>query len=219
MNIAIGLSGFFFLFIIATNLLSGAFGYQTFSKLDSRTQFKKINVNLKKFKISFIFIIVEHIYIICLAISLFIAFSSYNVILGIIWLSFRSGEALIQIYDKKNYLHLFHLAEKYLNAKEFKKDELVESGDAILKRKNQIFTFSQILFSIGTFSYSLLFALYEVVSIFIGWFGVISSIIYGCGNIIYLIKSGNKSVWNIGGILILIFESILGIWLLISSFL
>ena len=103
MSIEIHLSGFLFLFIIITNIASGKFGYKTFGEVDSKAKLQEINTYPKKFKISIVLILIEHISIISLAVTLFIAFGPYNIILGIVWTVSRIGEALIQIYDKKNY--------------------------------------------------------------------------------------------------------------------
>ncbi|MFX1597331.1 MAG: DUF4386 family protein [Promethearchaeota archaeon] len=73
---------------------------------------------------------------------------------------------------------------------------------------------TQFFFSIGTLAYSILFVTYGVVPLFIGWFGIIASILYGFGDGIFLKKPNFKVPWSIGGLLILLFELILGIWLL-----
>jgi hypothetical protein len=87
---------------------------------------------------------------------------------------------------------------------------------SVLTTKNTVFTFAQILFSIGTLAYSILFATYGVVPEIIGWFGIVASVLYGFGSGIKLVKSNIKALWNIGGLLILIFELVLGIWLMLS---
>ncbi|MHA2038655.1 MAG: DUF4386 domain-containing protein [Promethearchaeota archaeon] len=212
-----GLSGFFFLFIIITNITSGLFGYKTFGDVDLDAKLQEINNYPKKFKISVVLILTEHISIISLAVTLFIAFSPYNMILGIIWVVSRTGEALIQIYDKKNYWELLNIGIKYSGTSGVERDGLVELGDSILKTKDSIFTFAQILFSIGTFAYSILFVTYGVVPTFFGWFGIVASILYGFGNGIFRIKPNFKVLWNIGGLLILLFELVLGGWLLFFS--
>ena len=217
MSIGTWLSGFFFLFIIITNLASSYFGYKTFGKWDLEAQLQEISKDQTKFKISVVLILIEHLSIISLAISLFIAFSPYNVILGIVWCISRIGEALIQIYDKKNYWGLLNLAIKYSGTSGAEKDVLIDSGNKILKIKDSIFSFAQILFSIGTFAYSVLFVTYGVVPAIIGWFGIVASILYGLGNYIFRIKPDFIVLWNIGGLLILIFEIILGGWLLFFS--
>jgi len=213
LSIAIKLSGFFFLLIIVTNLASDRFGYKTFDDVDVKTKLQTIKRNPKKFKIGVAIIIIEHLSIISLSISLFFAFSHYNVILGIIWCIFRIGEALIQIYDKQNYWGLLHITKEYSDNNDDKKDTQIDLARSIIQTKTSRFSFAQILFSIGTFTYSILFILYGVVPITIGWFGIIASILYGLGNVIFRIISF-KGLWSIGGLLILLFEIILGGWLL-----
>ena len=214
------LSGFLFWFIITTNLASERFGYETktFSGFDADAKLQKINSNPKKFKISIVLILIEHVGIISLAAMLFIAFSPYNIILAVVWTIFRIGEGLVQIYNKKNYWGLLNIARQYSVSSGAEKNALIDLGRSILKTKHSIFTFAQILFSIGTLAYSILFATYGVVPPIIGWFGIVASILYGFGNGIQLVKT-NKILWGLGGLLILLFEIILGGWLLFSSFL
>ena len=208
------LSGFLFLFIIITNITSGKFGYKTFSDLDSGAKLQEINTYPKKFKISFVLILIEHVSIISLAVTLFIAFSSYNIIIAVVWIISRIGEGLIQIYNKKSYWGLLNIARQYSDTSGAERDALIDAGRSILKTKNSCFTFAQILFSIGTLAYTILFVTYGVVPAIIGWFGIVASILYGFGNGIALVKPNFKILWNLGGLLILIFEVVLGGWLL-----
>jgi len=182
--------------------------------VDSDAQLQKINNDPSKFKISVVLILIEHLSIISLAVTLFIAFNSDNIILGIIWTISRVGEALIQIYDKKNYWRLLNIAEKYSDISSAERDALIDLGRSILKTKESRFTFAQLFFSIGTLAYSILFVTTGVVPAFIGWFGIVAGILYGFGNGIFIIKSDVKVLWNIGGLLILLFELVLGGWLL-----
>jgi hypothetical protein len=218
LNIEMVLSGFLFLFIIITNLASGRFGYETFSDLDSDAKLQKINNDPKKFKIGTVLILIEHFSIISLALMLFVAFSPYNIILAVIWAISRTGEGLIQIYNKKSYWGLLNIARQYLGASSSEKNALSDLGRSILKTKNTVFTFAQILFSIGTLTYSILFATYGVLPEIIGWFGIVASILYGFGSGIKLVKPNFKVLWSFGGLLILMFELVLGGWLLFSPF-
>ncbi len=210
------LAGILFLLIIITNITSGRFGYETFSNLNSEAKLQKINKDPKKFKIGTILILIEHTFIIFLAIMLFIAFSPYNIILGITWTIFRITEASIQIYNKKSYWKLLNIAKQYSETSGIKKEALSDLAQSILKTKNNVFTFAQILFSIGTLSYSILFVIYLVIPDFMGWFGIIASIIYGIGSGVKLLKPNFKVLWGLGGLLILIFELILGLGLLFT---
>ena len=182
--------------------------------MNSDAKLHDFNTDTKKFKISFVLILIEHFSIISLAVTLFLAFSPYNIILGIVWAISRIGEALIQIYDKKSYWGLLDLAIKYPDTSGAKRDTLIDLGRSILNTKESRFTFAQILFSIGTLAYSILFVTYGVVPSIIGWFGIIASILYGFGNGIFRVKPNVKILWSLGGLLILIFEVVLGGWLL-----
>jgi len=210
------LSGFLFLFIIITNMVSNRFDYETFSNLDSDTKLRKINKDPKKFKIGTTLIILEHIGIISLAIMLFLTFNSYSLLLAAIWTVSRITEGLIQIINKKSYWNLVNISIQYTEANETEKKSLSNLTYKILKAKNFAFTFAQILFSVGTISYSILFVTSGVVPELIGWFGIVASLIYGFGSGIKLAKTNIKAVWSIGGLLILIFELILGLWLMLS---
>jgi hypothetical protein len=145
---------------------------------------------------------------------LFIAFSSYGLILGIIWITFRIGEGLIQIYYKKNYWGLLNIARQYPGASDAEKNALVELGRSILKTKNSSFYFAQILFSIGTLTYSILFVTYEVIPAIIGWSGIVAGILYGLGNWKILVKPNSKVLWMFGATSIFLFEAVLGGWLI-----
>jgi len=204
------LSGFLFLLIIVTNLASNRFGYQTFGDLEKEAKLIKISKYPKKFKISYFLILIEHFIIILLAFTLFFAFNIYNIVLAIIWTIIRSIEGLLQIYNKKNYWGLYNIAKKYSTANDSEKKSLEELRISILKSKMSNFMFAQIFFSIGTISYSILFVVYDIIPVFIGWFGIVASIIYGLGNGIIFVKPDIKVLWNLGGLLILIFEIILG---------
>jgi hypothetical protein len=212
------ISGFLFLLIIVLLILATArYGYETFSELNPEAQLQTITEDPKRFRIGTTLVVIEHAVIVTLAITLFIAFSSYNIVLGVIWLVSRGAEGLIQIYNKRNYWNLLNIANQYSSKSGSEKDALSDSALSILRSKNSTFSIAQILFSIGTLSYSILFAFYAVIPVLIGWFGIVSSILYGSGNAIARIRPDSKALWNLGGLLIWIFELILGGWLLFSS--
>ncbi len=217
MIIPMFLSGFLFWFIIITNIASVRFGYETFSDLDSDAKLQQINNDLTKFKISVLLILIEHGSIIALAVMLFFTFSPYNIILAMLWTIFRIAEGLIQLYNKRNYYGLLNIARQYSGTSGVEKNELIDLGRNILKSKNSSFRIAQIFFSIGTLAYSVLFVTYGVVHPIIGWFGIVAGILYGLGNVIQLAKTNLKILWSIGGLLIFIFEIILGGWLIFSS--
>ena len=216
--IEIILVGFLFWLDIILVFTSERFGYITFNDLDSDAKLPKIHDDPKKFKIGFGLILIEHFNIIALAIMLFIAFSSDSLILGIVWITSRIGEGLIQIHYKKNYWGLLNIARQYPGTSGAEKNSLIELGRSILKTKSSSFSFAQILFSIGTLAYSILFITNEGVPAIFGWFGIVASIIYGFGNGIILVKPNFKVPAYLGGLLIFLFEATLGGWLIFSSF-
>lgn len=95
------------------------------------------------------------------------------------------------------------MAKEYSVSNDAEKHTIVESALSILQTKT---SFSQILFSIGTLSYSILFATSGVLPDVIGWFGIVASIIYGFGSAIVLAKPNFRCIWSLGGLLILLFE-------------
>jgi hypothetical protein len=149
---------------------------------------------------------------------LFLAFNPYNITLAVIWTISRITEGLINFYNEKNYWGLLNIARQYSSSSGAEKKSLSELGRSILKTKNSVFAFAQILFSIGTLSYSILFATSEAVPVpaIIGWFGIVASILYGFGNGIILVKPNKAMKIFRVGLLILIFEVVLGGWLLFS---
>ena len=210
------LSGFFFLFIIITLFVSGAFGYSVISDLDSDAKLQKISIDPRKFKIGAVLALIEHSSIIALAVMLFLAFSPYNMMLAVVWTISRITEGLIVFYNEKNYWGLLNLARQYSGSSGAEKNSLIDLGRSILKKRNSVLAFAQIFFTIGTLSYSILFVTSGVVPEVIGWFGIVASILYGFANGIILVKPHKAKQFFYVGLLILIFELILGGWLLIS---
>lgn len=210
------LSGFLFLFIIITLIASEAFGNKVISNLDSDAKLQNINDEPNKFKISIVLALIEHFSIIALALMLFIAFSPYNLILGIIWTIARIGEGLIDVYNEKNYWGLLNIAKQYSGNSGAEKNSLSDLARKILQLKNSRFASAQILFSIGTLAYSIMFMASEVIPPIIGWFGIGASIIYGFGNGIILVKPNKALEIFPVGLLILLLEIVLGGWLFFS---
>ncbi len=215
----IELSGFLFLLIIVILMIATSkYGYETFSELDSDAKLQEINENPQKFRTGTFLVIVEHAVIVTLALLLFIAFSPFNILLGIVWLASRGVEGLIQINNKRKFLSLSDIAGQYSSATDVDKERLSNQALSLLKGKNSTFTIAQMLFSIGTLAYSITFVIYLIVPELLAWFGIIAAAIYGLGNAIYRVRPSFKVLWDLGGLLIFIYELILGGWLLFASF-
>ncbi|MFW9804562.1 MAG: DUF4386 domain-containing protein [Candidatus Thorarchaeota archaeon] len=214
----IEISGFLFLLIILILVTATSrYGYEIFSELDSEAQLQKIVENPQKFRTGTLLVVMEHVVIVALAVTMFIAFSPYNLLLGVVWVIARGAEGLIQIYRKRDYWGLLAIGEQYSAASGNERDALIDSGLAILKSKNSTFAIAQILFSLGTLAYSIVFAAYvTIVPAIIGWLGITASVIYGLGNSVARVKPESRALWNLGGLLIWIFELLVGGWLLLS---
>ena len=217
MIILMRLCGFLFLLIIVLSLLFEAFGNKIISDLDSGARLQKINDDPNKFKISVLLGLIHNVSIIALVIILFIVFSPYNLILGVVWTIFRIGESLILFYNEKNYWGLLNIARQYSGTSGAEKNSLSDLARTILKTKEFRFTFAQILFSIGTIAYLILFLTYGVVPPTIGWLGIVASILFGFGSGIILIKPKFKVPGYFGGFLVMLFEVLIGGWLLFFS--
>ncbi len=208
------LSGFLFLFILILYLiLLPALGYKVeIGDIDAELQ--KINEDPKKFQIGIGLALIHNVLVITLTIMLFIVFSQYNIILGIVWTIFRIGEGLILIYNDKNYGGLLNIARKYSSTSGAEKTSLSDLGRTITKTKSSTFYFAMIFWSIGTLAFSIVLVSYEVAPPFIGWLGIVASITVGFADGIEFVKHKKVFFEAIGGLVALLFEILLGVWLL-----
>jgi hypothetical protein len=211
------LSGFLFLFILVLNLVMGALGYlMEKDDYDPDSDLKKINKNPKKFKISIMLALIEHGSVIALTILLFIAFSPYNIMLGFVWLIFRTGEGLIQFINEPNYWKLINIAEQYSGTIVAEKDSLSDLARSIFKTKDYRFKFAMMCWSIGTLAFSIVLVTSGVVPELIGWLGIVASILMSLWNVIKIAKLNSKNFSPIGGMASILFEVLIGGWLLFS---
>jgi hypothetical protein len=217
-EIAMRLSGFLFLFILVLNFAMVKLGKKMqVGEYDADARLQKISDDPNKFQISVVLALIEHFCIIALAFMLFIAFSPYSLILGIIWTIFRTGEGLIHIYNEIRYWGLLNVARQYAGAIGTEKNALSDSGRVILQRYDSRFAYAMILWSIGTLAYSILFVAYGVIPPIIGWLGIVTSISWCFGEGIKLIKPSFNILIAIGGLSAMLFEFIIGGWLLFFS--
>ncbi len=220
MIILMRLSGFLFLLIMVLQLVMAAFGYRIeMGDFDADIELQKINNNPKKFQIAIVLALVEHASIIVLTIMLFIVYGPYNIILGIIWTIFRIGEGLIQFYNEKKYWGLHSMAKHYSVTSGAEKESLNDKVRIILQTKDHRFKFAMVCWSIGTLAYSIVFVTYlAILPIFIiGWIGLAASIFVGFGDGIQLVRPNIKIfkiLETVGGLSAIVFEVVLGIYLL-----
>ncbi len=148
----------------------GALGYKLeMGDYDLDAELQKINNDPKKFQISIVLALIEHVSVIIFAIMLFIVFSQYNIILGIVWTIFRIGEGSIQIYNEKDYWGLLNIARQYSGTIGAEKNALSDLGRNNLQTKNSRFSLAMIFWSIGTLAFSIMLVTYRMVLPIIGW--------------------------------------------------
>ena len=147
MAIEIKLSGFLFLFILVLQIAMAIFGYilePTPKHYESDAKLLKFNSDPKKFQMGVVLALIEHFSVITLPIMLFLAFSSYNILLGIVWTIFRVAEGSIQVYIEKDYWGLLSIARKYSVTSGTEKNSLMDSYSTILQTKSTRFTYAMI---------------------------------------------------------------------------
>ena len=211
------LSGFLFLFILVLNVVMGAFGYlMEKDDYDPDKDLKKIAKSPKKFKTGIGLALIEHASVIALTILLFIAFSPYGLLLGIVLLVFRMGEGLIQFYNEPFYWKLINIAKKYSSEGGAENKSLRDSANKIFKGKDTRFKYAMICWSIGTLAFSTILVNSDFVPVYIGWLGIIAGILVGIGTAIKLVKPKIKLAM-VGALFAILFEIIIGGWLVYYS--
>jgi len=130
---------------------------------------------------------------------------------------FRVAEGSIQIYIEKDYWRLLNIAGRYSVASGVEKESLMNSYRGILKIKSNRFTFAMVGWSIGTLAFSIVLVTYTLAIPFIGWLGIIASILIGFANGMKFVKPDVKAyevMSSISGILSILFELLIGISLM-----
>ena len=216
-EIVMRISGFLFLFILVVNIPMAVFGNLLgWNEDDPDAKLQKISDDLKKFQIGIVFGLIEHVSVIALAILLYIVFSPYNLLLGIVWAMVRMGEGLIHISNEINYSGLIKLARQYSDTSGAEKKSLSDLARAILHTKDSRYAWAIILWSIGTLAFSIVLITYGVVPSTIGWLGIVASILVFFINVEKLVKP-NYVIPNLIGLLAssaILFEVSIGVWLL-----
>jgi hypothetical protein len=195
----------------------GALGYlMEKDDYNPEKDLEKIIKNLKKFKIGIGLALTEHFCVIALTIFLFISFSPYSLLLGIILGIFRLGEGLIQFYNEPFYCKLINIAKKYSVASGAEKKMLSDSAYNIFKGKDTRFKYAMICWSIGTLAFSIILVYSGYIPVYIGWLGIVASILVGFGTAIKLFKPKIKLAL-VGALFAIVFEIIIGGWLIYYS--
>ncbi len=190
---------------------------------DPNAWLQKINKKQTKYQTSIFLALIEHVLVITLTMLLFIVFGLYNIILGFVLVSFRTVEGLIQIYDEKNYWRLFNIARQHSDTSDAEKESLSDECRNILREIKTKYMVVGFVWGNGTLAFSILLVTYGVVPLIIGWLGIVASVAMSFSNGITLVKPNLKEnlkvkiITAIGGLGAIIFEVILGVWLVFYS--
>lgn len=214
------LAGLLFLFILVLNVVMGALGYlMEKDDYDADADLQKIGKDPRRFQLSIVVALIEHGCVIALTIVLFVVFSSYNVLLGIVWTVFRTGEGVIQFYNEKNYWKLADLARQYAGTSEADKNVLRDLARTIFNTKAARFKVAMICWAIGTLAYSLVLVTADGLHQSVGWLGVAASLLVGASTGMKLAKPNLRDFTMVGGLAAILFEVIIGGWLLLTPLL
>ena len=196
MNIVIWLSGFLYLLILVLQIVMAAFGYilePTPKHYESDYKLQSFNNEPKKFKLGVGVALIEHFCVITLAILLFFVISPYSILPGIVCIIFRVAEGAIQVYNEKGYWGLLNIAGRYSVASGAEKEALMNSYRNILKTKSYRFSLAMICWSVGTLAFSIVIVIYGLALPFIGWLGIVASLLIGFANVMVLVKPDVKA--------------------------
>ena len=108
---------------------------------------------------------------------------------------------------------LLNIARKYSSTSGAEKSSLSDLARTSTKIKSSRFAFAMIFWSIGTLAFSIVLVTYGVNPI-LGWLGIVASILVGVGNGIIFVKHKKVFFESIGGLVALLFEILIGVWLL-----
>jgi hypothetical protein len=136
--------------------------------------------------------------------------------LGIVLGIFRTCEGLIQFYNEPYYWRLINIAKKYSAANDSEKKSINASALTLFKGKDIRFKYAMICWSIGTIAFSILLVYSGYVPHIIGWLGIIAGVLVGIGTGIKIVKPRVKAE-IIGALFAIVFEIIIGAWLIYYS--
>jgi small-conductance mechanosensitive channel len=213
-EIAMKLSGFLFLFILVLYFTKLALGNGDNAEVDPDAELLKINNHPKRFRVSIVVAYIHHFCVVMLPIILFIAFSSYGLILGIVWTVFRVGEGLILINNERSYWGLLKVADQYINTNGADRNSLSHLTLRTLQTKFTRFSLAMIFWSIGTLAFSIMLVTSGVVPAVLGLLGIVAGIAVGFYNGIFLAKHTTIAALSIGGLTAILFEVVIGVRLL-----
>jgi hypothetical protein len=212
------LTGFLYLFILATSALSGGLAVEHNTDPDQMANIlRNITEDPEKYRISITFDLVSHMAIIAIASALYLTFNKYNRQLALFGTLCRVVEGIIMVFTEINNLVLLGVAENYLSATGTKAETLETTAQGIILMENWGVTFGLAFLALGALAYNILFISSKAVPQPLGWIGVVASILGIVGTLLGLVIPELLIVLTIGIIIMMLYELTLGIWLIRSG--
>ncbi len=218
------LTGFLFLFVLATSFagsaLAGAAISVTISTEDpdeAAGMLRKIAKNPGKQRASVIFNLLSQVGVIALAGTLFLTFSPYNLLLALLGTLWRVAEGVILASVEINNLVLLGVAQAFVSADGAEAVALETMGRATRMRAKGGFTIGVMFFALGSLMYGILFVSSIAVPLWLGWLGVVSSTLVLAVMWLSLARSRLSSRLTYVAVTIILYELALGFWLLLRG--
>ena len=207
------LTGFLFLFILATSALSGGLTVELDPDQIANT-LRNIAEDPGKYRISIAFDLVSHMAIIAIASALYLTFNKYNRQLALFGTLWRVVEGVIMAFTELNNFVLLEVAQNFLSATGTKAVALETSAQSIILVSNLGVTIGLAFLVLGHLAYSILFVSSKAVPRPLSWLGVVASIIGIVGTLLGLVIPNLLFILTGGIIIVMLYEIVLGIWLL-----
>ena len=212
------LTGFLFLFVLATSALSAGLIVRPDTDPDETANtLNNIAKNHDMYLIGVILDLISHIAIVALACALYLTFSPKNRSLALLGTLWRVVEGGILAFNEINNGVLLAIAQDYIAAEGAEALPLLTMGRTIILMEYWGFMIGLTFFALGSLAYSILFVSSKAIPLPLGYLGVVASILNVSCILLSLVIPSLIFIYTIGFFLIILFELILGFWLLFSK--
>ncbi len=209
------LTGFLFLFILATSALSGGLAVELNADPDQiANTLRNIAEDPGKYRTGITFDLVSHMAIIAIASALYLTFNKYNKQLALFGTLWRVVEGIIMVFTELNNFVLLEIAQNFLSATGTKAVTLETTAQGIILVSNWGVNIGLAFLALGALAYNILFISSKAVLRPIGWLGIVASVLGVSGILLGLIIPELLVVLTGGTLLMMFYEIALGIWLL-----
>ncbi|MGY5873799.1 MAG: DUF4386 domain-containing protein [Candidatus Thorarchaeota archaeon] len=220
-NVNIGRTcGFLFLFVLLTSAVSGGLWATPLEPADTAGALTAIADGVVQFRSSIIIDLISHVSIIALAGALFLSFSSYSKSLALIGTLWRVVEGIILALNELVNSVLLIVAQDFVSASGTEAVALETLGHTLLITEQWSYGIGMAFFALGSLLFGILFVIKQAVPRTLAWLGVVASLIavaetwLGLAIPTLLFGASSNPLLLVLFLPIMIYEVILGIWLL-----